>query len=110
VCFLRADESLFFANSRELEQVIYHQLTDQPNLTDLVLVCSAINSIDYTALEMLERVNENLAEQNVALHLCEVKGPVMDKLKSTHLLHELHQRVYLSTNDAFASLEAKSRL
>ena len=42
----------------------------------LVLVCSAINFIDTTGLEMLRRLNHTLASLDIALHLSEVKGPV----------------------------------
>jgi SulP family sulfate permease len=38
------------------------------------------------------------------LHLSEVKGPVMDALEKTHLLHDLTGKVWLSQNEAFQSL------
>jgi SulP family sulfate permease len=40
----------------------------------------------------------------VKLHLSEVKGPVMDALQSSPFLSELTGRVFLSQNDAFATL------
>jgi sulfate permease, SulP family len=36
--------------------------------------------------------------------LSEVKGPVMDALEKSHLLHDLTGKVWLSQNEAFQSL------
>ena len=104
VYMLRIDESLFFANSRELEQRIYHAIYERDAICDVVLVGSAINTIDYSALEGLEKINDALARQGVRLHLCEIKGPVMDALARTHFLQDLTGRIFLSQNEAFEAL------
>ena len=50
----------------------------------------------------------DLAAAGVTLHLAEVKGPVMDRLRQTHLGQELAgQRIYLSTEHAFEALTAE---
>ena len=38
------------------------------------------------------------------LHLSEVKGPVMDRLKRSHFLDELTGEVFLSQYDAYRAL------
>jgi SulP family sulfate permease len=40
----------------------------------------------------------------VTLHLSEVKGPVMDRLKKSHFLHDLSGRVFLSQYQAWQAL------
>ena len=40
----------------------------------------------------------------VRLHMSEVKGPVMDRLKGTHFLSELTGQVYLSQHHAYEAL------
>ena len=67
-------------------------------------MCSAVNAIDASALESIEAINHRLADAGVQLHLSEVKGPVMDALERSHLLHDLTGRVWLSQNDAFSRL------
>jgi SulP family sulfate permease len=67
-------------------------------------MCSAVNAIDASGLESLEAINHRLADGGVRLHLSEVKGPVMDRLKRTHFLDELSGRVFLSQDAAFADL------
>ena len=42
------------------------------------------------------------------LHLSEVKGPVMDRLKRGHLLTCLTGQVFLSQYDAYRSVVAQS--
>ena len=59
---------------------------------------------DASALESREAINRRLADSGVTLHLSEVKGPVMDALEKSHLLHDLTGKVWLSQNAAFASL------
>lgn len=104
VTFLRVDESLYFANARFLEETVMDLVTRQPELADLVLVCPAVNQIDASALESLETINERLRDAGVRLHLSEVKGPVMDRLKGTSLMAHLGGRVFLSTFEAWQAL------
>jgi SulP family sulfate permease len=74
----------------------------------VVLMCSAVNEVDYSALETLETLNTQLSEMGVRLHLSEVKGPVMDKLKDTHFLKALSGEVFLSQHDAWAALSGEA--
>jgi len=101
---LRVDESLYFVNARFLEDLLVRRVAEGPEIRNVVLMCSAINEIDFSALESLEAINERLTEQDIGLHLSEVKGPVMDRLKSTHFLEHLNGRVFLSQYDAWAEL------
>ncbi|MXQ09234.1 sulfate permease [Alphaproteobacteria bacterium GH1-50] len=101
---LRIDESLYFANARFLEEMILDHLARDPELRDVVLLCSAVNEIDFSALESLEALNHRLTEQGVGFHLSEVKGPVLDRLGKTHFLDALNGRVFLAHYDAWTAL------
>lgn len=101
---IRIDEGLSYLNARWLEELVLEQVADQPELKHLILMCSAVNAIDASALESVEAINHRLADGNIRLHLSEVKGPVMDALERSHLLDDLTGRVFLSQNDAFSSL------
>lgn len=70
----------------------------------VVLMCPAVNDIDASALESPEAINERLRAGGVTLHLCEVKGPVMDRLEGSHFLDHLSGRVLLSQHDAVRAL------
>lgn len=101
---LRVDESLYFVNARFLEDLIQDRVVDGARLRHVILMCSAVNEIDYSALESLEAINHRLTDLGVGLHLSEVKGPVMDRLESTHFLDQLNGCVFLSQFDAWKVL------
>jgi SulP family sulfate permease len=104
VLSLRVDESLYFANSRALEDRINNAVSNRPGLAHVVLQCSAINDIDASALESLEAIDLRLRGAGLQLHLSEVKGPVMDRLKNTEFLHHLSGRVFLTHYQAIQEL------
>jgi SulP family sulfate permease len=102
---VRVDESLFFANARYLEEQLTSLAAENRTMEHLVLICSAINSIDASALESLESINQQLWDMGVTFHLSEVKGPVMDRLKRSHFLEHLKGRIYLSHYQALQELD-----
>jgi SulP family sulfate permease len=101
---LRVDQSLYFANARFLEDLIQDRMAEDCSLRHVVLMCSAVNEIDFSALESLEAINERLKAAGITLHLSEVKGPVMDRLRRSHFLDELTGKVFLSQYDAWTAL------
>ncbi len=99
---LRVDESLFFANATALEEHVEDLLRKDATVRRVLLVCSAVNQIDTTALGVLTELNESLAKRGITLELAEVKGPVMDRLQHTALGQQLQQgRVFQSVHAAF---------
>ena len=108
VLTLRVDESLFFANSRFLEDKVYALVADRPNLKHVVLMCPAVNEIDASALESLEEINHRLSDSGVSFHLSEVKGPVMDRLQKTDFLKHLSGKVFLSQYQALCELDPQT--
>lgn len=104
---IRVDESLYFANARYLEDLIYDQAAANPALQHLVLMCPAVNLIDASALESLEAINQRLHDSGVSFHLSEVKGPVMDRLKRSHFLEDLTGEVFLSQYQAWQTLRQR---
>lgn len=101
---IRIDESLYFANARFLEDRILAEVAVRPQLKNVILMCSAINLIDSSALESLEAIAERLNSAGVGFHLSEVKGPVMDGLKRSDFFQHFRGRVFLSQNEAFLTL------
>lgn len=93
---VRVDESLYFANARFLEDYLFERVARRTELRDVILMCSAINAIDMSALESLEAINERLCDMGVSFHLSEIKGPVMDQLVDTDFLKHLTGEIFLS--------------
>ncbi|NCU99329.1 MAG: sulfate permease, partial [Betaproteobacteria bacterium] len=103
VC-LRVDASIFFANARAIEDRINAEVALRPRLEHVVLQCSAVNDIDASALDSLQAISTRLQESGIALHFSEIKGPVMDKLKRTGFLKDLHGQVFMTSYQALAAL------
>jgi len=104
VLFVRIDERLFFGNLGAVESRLKQELASAPQTRDLVLVMSAVNLLDATAVEVFAELNHDLAEQGVRLHLAEIKGPVQDRLMRSTLWSSLSGKVYLSANAAYEDL------
>ena len=101
---VRIDESLYFPNIRQIEDLIYDAVAKQAELRHVVLMFTAVNAVDATAIEALEAINHRLQDAGVTLHLSEVKGPVMDRLARTSFPSDLTGNVYLTQYDAFCDL------
>ncbi|WP_275357786.1 sulfate permease [Methylophilus sp. YYY-1] len=104
VITLRVDESLYFANARYLEQKVLEVVADNPALKHVILMCSAVNEVDGSALEVLEVINHHLSALGIGFHLSEVKGPVMDMLQHAPLRQQLNGEIYLTQHQAYAAL------
>ena len=102
---IRIDESLYFANTRYLEDMIYGLIAERPLLNHVILMCTAVNEIDMSALESILAMNKRLDELGIKLHLSEVKGNVMDRLERTDFLSKLSGNVYLSQHQAVEALK-----
>ena len=104
VLALRIDESLFFGNAAAVEERIEQFLAVAPGTRRMLLIFSAVNHVDATALEMLVEFEARLAKRGITLYLAEVKGPVMDRLARGHFGAHLRDRIFLSTHQALIAL------
>lgn len=101
---VRIDESLYFVNTRYIEIYLFNEVADKPDIKNVLMICTATNFIDASGLEMLEALCENLEEVGITLHLAEVKGPVMDRLKETEFYERMKGEVFFTTDIAFKQL------
>jgi SulP family sulfate permease len=105
---MRVDENLFFANTRNIEDRLLKQIAEQPEIKNIVLIFSAVNYVDASALESLEGLIDKLRTNGVTLHLAEVKGPVMDRFEKVGLGEHLKPgQVFLSTHRAVLTLQGE---
>ncbi|WP_234996758.1 SulP family inorganic anion transporter [Planktothrix sp. PCC 11201] len=108
---VRIDESLYFVNTKYLENYLLKLVTEQKEVEYLLLVCSGINSIDGSALETLQRLIEDLHQMGIEFYLSEVKGPVFDQLEKIGFVDKLgRDRIFLSTDQAIKELSQRVSL
>ncbi|GAB4444930.1 MAG: solute carrier family 26 protein [Anaerolineae bacterium] len=105
VVAIRVDQSLYFANTKYLEDTILTIVADRPEVKHLVLIGIAINFIDASALETLESLVYELRGAGVEFYMADIKGPVMDRLKAIGFVAHLGEdHFFLSTHDAMLAL------
>ena len=104
VIALRIDESLFFGNVRYLDNQLNLLLAQNPCLEHLIVMGSGINHIDSSAVESLLEFNKRLKDKGIKMHLSEVKGPVLDRLKRVNFAEHLTGTIYLSQHQAWQDL------
>ena len=105
---IRIDENLYFANAQFLEQEILDLVKQSATANYCILQFTSVSDIDTTALHCLDVINNKLQAIKVELHLSEVKGPVMDKLKHTELYQKLKHRIHLTHYQAVQQLKHSS--
>jgi len=108
VAAIRVDESLFFANANQVENKLLKIIQRRPGTRHVLLVCTAVNMIDVSGLEMLYRINQNLERMGITLHLSEVKAPVMAQLEATDFIMTLQGSVFFTTDQAMRDLSKRA--
>jgi len=102
---MRVDESLYFPNAQYLEEMVLNTVADNPKVDHFILICSAVNFIDSSALDTLESLHYSLKLSNVGMYCAGVKGPVMDRLRHIGFVERIgEENFFLSTHEAVTSL------
>jgi SulP family sulfate permease len=101
---MRIDESLYYANARTLEDRVATVVSENPDLTDLILMCTAVNRIDASALSSLETVNNRLKAANIRLHFSDMQSRVREGLFRSSFLDRLTGQIFLSQHEAMETL------
>ena len=104
VAAIRIDENVYFANANQVENKLLKIVQRRPASKHVLLVCSAINMVDISGLEMLDRINETFERMGITLHLSDLKGPVMAQLEAADFISNLTGSVFFTTDQAMRDL------
>jgi SulP family sulfate permease len=110
VLALRVDENIYFANASQIEDKFLKRTQRRKGTEHLLVVCSSVNMIDATGLQMLHRLNTNLARAGITLSLCDVKGTLMPHIEAAELDDALTGSIFFSADRAmkhFAKTDEK---
>jgi len=102
---LRIDEGLYYANARFLEDRVAKVVSENGEMTDLVLMCTGVNHIDASALSSLEEINRRLKGLEIQLHFSDMQSIVRERMYRSDFLENLSGRVFLSQHDAMIALQ-----
>jgi len=104
---LKINEGLYYANARFLEDRVAAVVSEHPEMTDLILMCSGVSHIDASALSSLTEINRRLRELEINLHLSEMQSAVRERLYRSELFENLNGKVYLSQHDAMTEHQSE---
>jgi sulfate permease, SulP family len=102
----RVDAPLTFAAARPTADRLTELVRRRPEVRALVVDGSAINTADFTGVEMLGHLCQELGEAGVEVHLAALRGPVRDILRRDAAYVELEAsgRVHNTVPDAVDAL------
>ena len=107
VLSIRIDESLTFLNAHTFRHYMINTMSKQPNIEHVVVICSSMNRIDASALDMLEELHDDLHDAGIQLHLSELKGFLMDHLRHAPFFQgHFKGQIFLSHYQALKVLDA----
>lgn len=102
---LRIDDSLYYANARYLEDRVAKIVSEYPEMTDLILMCTGVSHIDASALSSMTEINRRLKGLEARLHLSSMQSVVRERLYRSDFLEKLSGNVYLSQHEAMIDLQ-----
>ena len=109
VLIFRFDAALYFANKDYFVAVLYQWIKQRPTngLKHVVFDAEAVNSIDETALLMLQQLIENLRSQNISFYISNPIGPVRDCIKQSALrAYMCEQSIFSTIDDALTYIDS----
>ena len=109
VLIFRFDATLYFANKDYFAERLYSWVKQRPakQLKHVIFDAEAVNSIDTTALLMLQQVIENFRQQNIDFYISNPIGPVRDCIKKSSLQSFMcEQRIFSTIDDALTYIDS----
>jgi sulfate permease, SulP family len=86
---VRVDAPMSFVGARQITDHLAEVVEQRREVRHLVVDASAVTTIDFTGLELLGELAEQLHSAGVELHLAEVRGPVRDVLERAEWFRDL---------------------
>lgn len=102
---LRIDDSLYYANARYLEDRVATIVSESPEMTDLILMCTGVSHIDASALSSLSEINRRLKSVEARLHLSSMQSAVRERLYRSDFIEKISGNIYLSQHEAMIDLQ-----
>jgi high affinity sulfate transporter 1 len=94
----RWDAPLFFANAELFQERVLDAVAASPTpVRWLVVAAEPVTSVDVTAADVVEELDETLRAAGIELCFAEMKDPVKDKLKRFGLFAQLGEEIFFPT-------------
>ena len=94
----RWDAPLFFANAEIFREHVLGAIEASDETVHwMVIAAEPVTDIDLTAVEVLERLHEELVARDITLCFAELKGPVKDNLERYGVLRTIGEERFFPT-------------
>lgn len=104
VLILRIDESLYFANSQYLDRYLRNIVSERRDVKYLILVCSAVNTLDTSSIQILEELTGDFHESGIEILISEMRSRAYSRLNAGELRDLIgKERFFNTTHEAVAS-------
>jgi SulP family sulfate permease len=99
ILIFRFDAPLYFANKDYFVEHLYYWIKQRKagSLTSIIFDAEAVNSVDTTAILMLQKIIDNLQQQGIRLYISNAIGPVRDTLHNSPLKDYMCEESMFST-------------
>ena len=102
---IRFDGQLYFANVAYFEESVLFLVGNDPDLKVILVVCSGINGLDASGVEMLNNLLERLNQAGITLAFSSMKENVADVMQRTGLLEKIgSENIFISERNAIKLL------
>lgn len=108
VLALRIDENIYFANATQIEDKCLKRSQRRRSTEHLLIVCSSVNMIDATGVQMLHRLNANLERAGITMNFCDLKGTLLPRLQEAGLLESMTGENFISADRAMRHFEREA--
>lgn len=101
VLILRIDESLYFANAQMLDRTLRNTLVERDDMQYLILVCSAVNTLDTSAIQILEDLVGDFHDLGIEIFIAEMRSRAYTRMGYGELRDLIgHDRFFATTHEA----------
>lgn len=101
VLIMRIDASLYFANAQYLDRFLNNAIAEFDDTEYLILVCSAINTLDGSAIEILVDLIDDFEKGGVQVYIAEMKDRVRKRVDRVAFSERIGQhRFFTTTHEA----------
>lgn len=101
VLIMRVDASLYFANAQYLDRFLNEAIATFDDTQYLILTCSAINTLDGSAIEILVDLTHDFEKRDVQVYFAEMKDRVRERVDRVNFSDRVGRpRFFATTHEA----------
>nr|MDD3719942.1 SulP family inorganic anion transporter [Candidatus Gracilibacteria bacterium] len=104
---IRIDMSIYFGSTNYVHEFL-NKIMIEKGINNILILCSSVNFIDMTGMEMLEKVSDLLNKKGGGLYFLEVKTEVMQELKKSGFIKHVGEEKFFNVKkDAISFIYKK---